>query len=85
MAGVRVDFLFFYLDSAGVRRLCLEERGVETATLHSLHVSDELHWDSSLVSLPRRLPALSFPSSPEADTHTCRYVTSVSPHSQMLS
>lgn len=63
----------------------MEERGLSAAAFlnshfHSLRVSNEVHWDSDLVtlvpavSLQSSLPpgsASSFQSTPENDTYTC--------------
>lgn len=77
--------------------LCLWWRSVAflNSHFHSLHVSNEVHWDSNLVTLPypsslHSLPAppLSFQSTPENDTwmtHTYRNLTISTPHFQILS
>lgn len=65
-------FVFFYLDLAAVWCLCLEERGVFKQPLFIPFMSQMscIGIPVSYPSSPHRLPALSFQSSPETDTHT---------------
>lgn len=81
-------FFFFYLDLAGAWCLCLDERAMFKQPLVIPSVSQ-----MSCIGIPVLYPCCippvlnppppSFQSSPETDTRS--YVTTVSPHFQMLS